>query len=179
VCECLLELAWNDLDRGDHARVLEHATQLTDVAGKLGESAFLPAVACVRALVSLSEQGATAIAELDRSLSALHAAGASRLSSIVQNRAAQLALHAGADARARHYAELAMVDAQRVQRQSEVAAARVTLAELALRAGQPQLAHEHLGALETLSAGPDLPARTARAAARVRALAGVRRGAAT
>jgi hypothetical protein len=104
VCECLLELAWNDLDRGDHARVLEHAAQLTEVAGKLGDSAFIPAAGCIRALAALSDRGAPVFAELDGTLSALRAAGASRLSSSVQTRAAQRALRAGEPARARAYA---------------------------------------------------------------------------
>lgn len=172
-CECLVELAWVELDRGQPARVLAHAEELAQVAEKVVESVYIPLVDSLKALAHLQEGDAFEehLAELERTLAPLREAGASRLLSILQNRAARRALAAGLTVRARSHAEQALEAARRVDRVSEVAAARATLAEVALSARELGIASRHLEELSAYAIGPDLPARSARAIARVRALA--------
>jgi tetratricopeptide (TPR) repeat protein len=176
-CECLLELAWVDLDRGHDERVLGHAEELAAVAAKLGESAYAPAAESLRALARLPQEAEPVFSSFEASLTALQGVGANRVLSIVLNRAAWLALSLGADARARSYAEQALAAAQRVERANEVAAARVTLAELALRARDTEHARRHLEELSAYAISPDLFARTAGDIARVRELARTQAGA--
>jgi DNA-binding SARP family transcriptional activator len=171
-CECLAELAWVELDRGQPERVLAHAGELAQVAEKVVESVYVPLVHCLRALARLEQGGALEehLAELERTLPPLREAGASRLLSIVQNRAARGALAAGLIARARSHAEAALEAASRVERLSEIAAARATLAEIALSTREIGVARRHLEELSAYAIGPDLPERNARAITRVREL---------
>jgi DNA-binding SARP family transcriptional activator len=172
-CECLVELAWVDLDRARPDRVLVHADELAQVADKVVESAYVPLVDSLRALARLTQGGGVEehLAALERTLPALREVGASRLLSIIQNRAARWALAAGLDVRAQGHAEQALEAARRVERVSEAAAARATLAEIALSAREIAVARRHLDELAAYAIGPDLPARSARAILRARELA--------
>jgi DNA-binding SARP family transcriptional activator/tetratricopeptide (TPR) repeat protein len=178
-CECLLELIWVDLDRGRRAEVLQHAAELASLAERLGESAYAPLAECVRALVGPSvaplEPGAAAsdpacqaLAAFEARLPPLRAAGAQRLLAIVLNRAAELALSAGALDPARDYAQQALVAALQVERASECATARVTLAAVALRTGDAALACRHLDELAAAPLGSDLSRRATRALGHLR-----------
>ncbi len=172
-CECLVELAWVDLDRGRPDLVLVHAEELAQVAEKVVESAYVPLVESLKALARLEQGGAVEehLAELERTLPALREVGASRLLSIIQNRAARWALAAGLGARAQGHAEQALEAAGRVERVSEIATARATLAEIALSAREVEAARRHLDELSAYAIGPDLPARSARAILHARGLA--------
>jgi hypothetical protein len=136
---------------------------------------YIPLVDSLRALARLEQSGALEehLAALERTLPPLREAGASRLLSIVQNRAARWALAAGLGARARAHAEQALEAAERVDRVSEVACARATLAELALSARETSAARRHLDELSVYAIGPDLPERSARAIRRARELAAI------
>jgi tetratricopeptide (TPR) repeat protein len=174
-CECLLQLALIELDRGDLDAARAHALELLEVAQKLGENAHGPAAQCLVALTRIARSPEPLCdAELDAfdaTLPALAAASALRLLALLLNRAARLAAEAGAMTRARGYAERALRAAESVHRGNEITEARALLAELCLRSREPLLAREHLDALSAQATGPDLSARTADAIARVRALA--------
>jgi len=162
-CECLLLLAWLDLDRGRDERVLAHVAALRDVADKLGESSYGAAAQALRALATLLRGSQDAFHAFDASLPALHDAGANRLLSIAQNRAAEFALRQDADERARSYAEHALSAAQRVDAINEIATALATLAELALREREPERARGLLAKLSPHAFSGGLSARAARA----------------
>ncbi len=174
-CECLLQLALIELDRGHFESARCYAKELLAQALKLGEGAHAPAAECLAALTHVADTpgplDASKLDAFDETLPALVAADGQRLLALMLNRAARLAAQAGADARARRYAERAFAAAERVDRASEIALARALLAELSLRAHEPLLAREHLDALAVQAAWPDLSARSAHAVARVRALA--------
>jgi DNA-binding SARP family transcriptional activator len=174
-CECLLQLALIELDRGELDAAHSGAMALLEVARKLGEGAHAPVAESLAALTRVARRlephGRSALDAFDATLPALSAAGANRLLAIVLNRAAALALHAGAEERALRYAERALRAAERVERVNEMAEARALLAELSLRARETQLVSEHLDALSAHVGWPDLSARSAGAIERVRALA--------
>jgi hypothetical protein len=168
--ECLLALAWLDLDRGLSDEVIAHADALSAVAAKLGEGGYAPVARALRTLAEASRSQSVDLTPFEASLDDLHALEANRLLALLQNRAARIALRTGARPVAQRQAEQAVAAAERVMNTNEATLARTTLAELAILAGESELARRHLAELPNHSAGAALSLRAAREIERVREL---------
>jgi len=165
-CNCLGYLARLALqqDRPEHARA--HCEELIPVASGMGEGSEAPVAAALEALAHFALGTADAEERLKDAVDTLARIDAQGALAYALNSAALLDVRAGRPDSARQHAERALEAAQRVGRTTEIALARVVLAEVALAKGQRREAKAHLEPILAQALQPDLLDARTRDAAR-------------
>jgi hypothetical protein len=120
-----------ELERRRYVEARRLAAELERVGERLRDGSELPAARALLALCRYARDASVGCSQLDEALAALRAADAKqRMVSVLIN-VAQIELERGDAARARERAEEAVSLAQRIERPSDIALARVTLARAA------------------------------------------------
>jgi DNA-binding SARP family transcriptional activator len=151
--ECLISLVQRALDHNDPARALAWCRELTPVAAKMTGSDGAVADA-LEALARVASCIAGADEHLERALGRLRDVDAKGMLAYVLVAAAEIDRTAGRLDRAQSRAGEALVAAEIVQRRSLVAAARASLADVAIARGDSARAAEHVEAVEADIARP-------------------------
>jgi hypothetical protein len=152
-CECLIGMVQLALDHGDPARALASCRQLGPVAAKMTESEAAVADA-LEALARAALAEADAEDRLEQAISRLRDVDAKGMLAYLLVGAADLDRAAGRTASAERRATEGLAAAEAVQRQTLVASAHASLAELALATGDRAGAAAHLGAVKGDLASP-------------------------
>ena len=159
-CTIIACLAMLELELADAAALSARTAELGPMAARMGEGSELPFASALDALAARLAAAPDADRRLDAALDELRRVDSRAQLAYILHHAAALDLGAGRLADARRHAGEALVHAETVGRKSEIALARVLLAETARRAGATA---EAKGALEpalALVAGADaLPVR--------------------
>jgi DNA-binding SARP family transcriptional activator len=174
-CDCLMRLAFIELERGRPAEALPWCERLAAVAGKMSDGHERPVAAALRALAQQALGRPGAEAELARALDDLRATDAKSVLSAVANLCAARALQDGSAA-ADAFAREALAAATAVRQRSQEAIARALLARLAAAAGDGDGARAHLEAAAASLTEPRAVSARARAAveaARTEVFAGI------
>jgi DNA-binding SARP family transcriptional activator/tetratricopeptide (TPR) repeat protein len=164
-CLCLGYLTRLELQRNRPDQALAHCKELIPIASGMGEGSEAPIAAALEALAHLSLGTPEADGKLLEALDTLAQIDAQAALAYALNGAALFDLRRGRFEAARQHAERALIAAERVGRSTEVALARVLLAEVAFGEGQRRAAKAHLEPLLSHPLDPNaLDARTRDAA---------------
>jgi predicted ATPase/DNA-binding SARP family transcriptional activator len=169
-CTCLVYLARLELEQNRFQQALTHCKELAPVASGMGEGSEAPVAAALEALAQFALGMPETDSRLTKALDTLAAIDAQGALAYTLNAAALLDVRAGRWEAARQRAERALEAAERIGRSTEVALARVLLAEVALASGDRGAARAQLEPV--MPRALDLNALDARTRRAVRSLAG-------
>jgi hypothetical protein len=147
--ECLRALTLLALEQGDVDSAHTLCPLLIELAVKMGEGSERPIAEALVTLVRVLGGDEAAQDAFDFAIGRLRDADAKAILSTVLNFAAQEDLARGCRERAHDRAAQALLAAQSVGRQNQVAIARATLGRLSIRANEYDRAHAHLDPLRT------------------------------